>query len=218
MHKRCILFPGKIPANLKSKSFKLGANYQPDAIAGLFDKTPVQAAQKPVKAPGPSAAVSIPVVTAMPSQAPQNAQTVPEKSRDEQQRKEMDRARELAKAHLMPVLYRIMGWGEYPETAAPDGSVEADWAKIQDHREKAEMAFKLFTRWRVDQRKAGRKLPNIYSKNGDGTVSIVADALEAQYAECMGGIIRSSKTRMPPEKTASEPDLPGPSRQEAARL
>ena len=42
---------GKIPPNLKKKSYKLGANYQPEGVAAMFKQTELQAAPEPVPEP-----------------------------------------------------------------------------------------------------------------------------------------------------------------------
>lgn len=73
-------FADKIPQNLKSKSFKLGANYQPDGVAQLFQKqSQVQRhtidlskiAQKPAKMASEPEQVQIPKHKQKPATAPQ---------------------------------------------------------------------------------------------------------------------------------------------------
>lgn len=90
-------FDRKIPQNLKSKSFKLGTDYQPEGVARLF-RQQAPAAPSPVQlrpAPAPP-----------PGQAKEKP---PEKSPGAiRQDPELERVKALAKKYVLPILRRII--------------------------------------------------------------------------------------------------------------
>ena len=84
-------FDGKVPQNLKSKSFKLGADYQPEGVAELFQKQP-QAAPIPVQ------------VQSVPA-APQTAPRPKEKSPEQD---EVKKALDAAKRCVSPIVHQYI--------------------------------------------------------------------------------------------------------------
>lgn len=91
-------FAGKIPQNLKSKSFKLGADYQPEGVARLFQEQPRKARTAPAS------------IQVQPIAAPQEA---PER-RNEQA--DIKQALDAAKRCVAPIVHQYM----------PDADVETE--------------------------------------------------------------------------------------------
>lgn len=148
----------KIPANLKSRSCKMGTNYSPESVTAMFRgkrpevekksidiKSIVASAKKPEKKP------------ARPAE--------PEKlTPTEKNRLEMERAVALAKQHVSPLVKAA-----YPDT-------DAEWE---------EKLYNQFVTWRNGLRKRmqakGQELQPIYSRNEKGEGGIVAKNLDQQY-------------------------------------
>ena len=169
-------FKDKIPPNLKSKSHKLGTNYQPENIAKLFTG-PGLTSQEERKEQAP------PVVLEMPMP------THHKKKEDEKNPTEdeaMSEARKTAKSYALFIMRQVYGWEENPKTTGPDGRQVHDFDEWDRQFQERDATFEQFTRWRVDYRKElaakGKKLPPIYVKDkATGHVSVPHSEFEAQF-------------------------------------
>lgn len=171
-------FAGKIPQNLKSKSQKLGTNYQPEAIAKLFKVT--QAEQQ---ATAPPAVLEIPLPSSRPSkkedQKPAAATEKP------QEKKPIDAAKDVARFHALGLMRRIYDWEEEPMMTGKDGKTWRDIQESSRQYHERDAAFDQFTRWRVDRGKElGQKLPTIYVTDKiTGYVSVDRAEFEKQFTD-----------------------------------
>lgn len=189
----------KVPQNLKSKSFKLGANYQPEGVAQLFQKQ-AQAQRVTWQAPAvtqrPAQAVQTPDPVPIPTYKPKPAtatqkpkETAPQKSpeeiKKEQEKREMDRAKEAARAYIGPAYNAFMGWGDETPKVIENGQEWDDWEEAGRRMKQADKAWADFQKWRVDMRPVlkaqGKTLPPIYTKDKYGTVFVERDALLKQF-------------------------------------
>lgn len=167
-------FDGPLPLTLRSKSFKMGANYQPEGIAKLFTEPP-----QPEREPEPTPRF-------LPGAKPLNvivAEREEKERREREERKEREQ-QELAKARkamtlaIWPPFAASMGW----DTGRPDDPDEADrrkglWLDECDG----------FQRWRVRYRSElkskGKKLAPIYDTDKEtGEVSIIEENVLNQYS------------------------------------
>ena len=125
-------FPDKVPQNLKSKSHKLGTNYQPDSLAKMFGQ---------------------------PSPEPAKPQV-----------SERDRIN----AQIRELFFRAMRY----YTIEPDDEDEL---------------FDDFIRWRIKKRDseaaAGRKLPPVTVRDGQGKLVIMREELSRECREFLGSVI-----------------------------
>ena len=181
---------------MKARSYKLGGIYQPEGVARLFKKSQTKAAtvqvqQTPTMQPAtPSPVTQPPILVQIDPEAPSapdgpqpvpvsaSKQKAPKKKSNQDNDAAMAIAKEQAQICVRPTFMASMGWrdlepGEYDEElmlAMPerDKAVAASWA--------------AFERWRVEQRKAGRKLDNIYQKDSMG-VAPIREAIVSQYWE-----------------------------------
>lgn len=146
-------FDGKLPINLRSKSHKLGANYQPEGIAKLFrpQAPAVQPPAKPVPKPDTL-----------------------DKVREQQ---ELAKAKRTAMLTIWPVFAASMGW----DTDKPDDPEEAKrrstlwfdtWEEFAHWR----------VGYRAELKGQGKKLESIYSSDkSTGVISIIKDSLLDQF-------------------------------------
>lgn len=189
-------FDGKVPKNLKSKSHKLGANYQPEGIAQLFQKRPQAQAvtwtapaapQKPAQAVQTPDAIPMPTYRPKPATAPEKPkekppEKSPEEIKKEQEKREMDRAKEMARAYIGPAYNAFMGWGD--ETPK-DAEGYDDWTEAGRRLKLGDKAWADFQKWRSECRPVlkaqGRSLPPIYTKSEYGSVFVKQDALLKQF-------------------------------------
>lgn len=189
-------FGGAVPQNLKAKSFKLGANYQPEnVLQRSYTRPQAQRAtwQAPAAAQKPAQAVQKPDPVPMPTYKPKPA-TAPEKPKEkppekspeeikkEKEKQEMDRAKEMARAYIGPAYAAFMGWGD---GTPKDAEGYDDWTEAGRRIKLGDKAWADFQKWRVDVRpllKAqGKNLPPIYTKDKYGTVFVEHDALLKQF-------------------------------------
>ena len=181
--------PDKLPVNLRSKSFNLGAYYQPDKIVGLFARTPEQVheadreaqvklpPEPPVKKPFPG--------PERPEEKPPGRPTrVPEMNK---KTAVQEKAEGIARRLVWPQYAAHMGW----ETGRPK--------KIIDGREQDdpdEMAWRLklfkgdwrrFERWRDDRdqklKQSGGTPEPIYGVDRRaGIIRVLKDTLLRQFS------------------------------------
>lgn len=193
-------FGGKVPQNLRAKSHKLGANYQPENVlqqahvkaqpqaqtqaftwqAPAAPQPPAQAVQEPDPVP-------IPTYKPKPATAPQKPkekppEKSPEEIRKEKEKQEMDRAKETARAYIGPSYNAFMGWGD---DTPKDAEGYDDWTEAGRRMKQADQAWASFQQWRVDCRPVlkaeKRKLAPIYTKDKYGTVFVEHDELIKQF-------------------------------------
>ena len=178
-------FKDKIPPNLKSKSHKLGTNYQPENIAKLFTG-PDLASQEERKKQAP------PVVIEMPMPSPKLAKKSAKKPATAKEKpsedKEMEEARKQAVYYILTIMQPIYGWQETPKAIGADGKEHIDFQEWDHQIKERDNAFEQFDRWRVDRQtelaKDGLKLPAIYVKDKKtGHISVPRTELEAQFRD-----------------------------------
>lgn len=148
----------KVPANLKSRSCKMGTDYAPDGIARLFRQVQQEVQEKP------EIAVDVPGIVAS-VKKPKAQQAEPRGLTPQAKDKlALDHAVALAKRYVAPLV----------KAAYPDADEE--WE---------EQLYDRFIRWRNALRKRwqekGRTVPPIYRKDADGEGHIVAQQLDRQY-------------------------------------
>lgn len=157
-------FDGKLPINLRSKSHKLGANYQPKGIARLFQPQVHQSQAPAVKMPA-----------ANPPAKPVSKPDAPDPKMKEQQA--LAKAKRIAMRAIWPTFAAFMGW----DTDKPDDPEEA--------KRRSTLWFDTweeFAHWRVgyraELRGQGKKLESIYSSDkSTGVISIIKDSLLDQF-------------------------------------
>lgn len=172
-------FQGKIPSNLKSKSHKLGTNYQPEGVAKLF-------ADPVFSAHAERQEQALPVVLEMPMPTYHGKKKENEKKPTEDET--MAEAKSTAQTYAAKILRQIYRWEETPRVTKPDGKRAIDFEQWDKQIKDQDAAFKQFTRWRVNRRKEltqeGRRLPPIYVKDKDtGKISVSRDELEVQFRD-----------------------------------
>ena len=147
----------KIPANLKSRSCKMGTNYSPKGIAGMFRKVAPEVQE-------PEVSIDVPGIVASVGKPKQELAEPRELTPQEKDKLALAHAVELAKryaAHIVRLVY-------------PDADEE--WE---------EQLYERFTRWRNALRKKwqqkGQTVPPIYRKGADGEGQIAAQQLDRQY-------------------------------------
>lgn len=167
-------FDGPLPLTLRSKSFKMGSNYQPEGIAKLFT-TPPQPEREPEPLPlFLPGAKSLNVIAAEQKEQERRER----EERKEKERQELIKARKAMARAIWPAFAASMGW----DTGKPDDPDEAErrkglWLDECDD----------FQRWRVRYRaelKAkDKKLAPIYDTDKEtGTVSIIEENILNQYS------------------------------------
>ena len=174
-------FDGKPPANLKARSYKLGADYQPDAIAKLFQ--PRAKAARTSQEP----AIKLPEVPLRkPAKAPEKTigkekTMAKEKPQEKQTSQEMEQAMAMARRIAFPEYVRLMGW-------------EAIDVKDMNNRDELEQRlymflaeWDIFVRWRTDRltelKKNGGKLEPVLKKDKTtGEISVIKANLLEQFA------------------------------------
>lgn len=167
-------FEGPLPLTLRAKSFKMGANYQPEGIAKLFTEPPQpEKEEEPLPLFLPDAKPLAVIV------AEQEEKERREKEeREERKRQELARARKTMARAIWPAFAASMGW----DTGKPDDPDEAErrkglWLDECDD----------FQRWRVryraDLKAKGKKLAPIYDTDkSTGAVSIIEENVLNQYS------------------------------------
>lgn len=167
-------FDGPLPLTLRSKSFKMGANYQPEGIAKMFT-TPPQPEREPEPTPQflPGAKPLNVIVAER-----EEKERLEREEREERKRQELAKARKAMTLAIWPPFAASMGWG----SGRPDDPDEADrrknlWLDECDG----------FQRWRVRYRSElkskGKKLAPIYDTDKEtGTVSIIKENVLNQYS------------------------------------
>lgn len=198
-------FPDKIPSNLKSKSHKLGTNYQPEGVAKLFTG-PGLAAQEERKEQAPPVILETPVPVHSPSKKPAQKPTATTEKPSED--KEMEDARKQAADYALHIIRQTYGWDATPKMVGPDGKEKHDFKEWDRQFQERDTTFGQFTRWRVDRRKEGVKLPPIYVKDkATGHISLQRDELEAQFKDFLDRRDHPEKYQTPkePPQTVEKP-------------
>lgn len=181
-------FDGKVPKNLKSKSYKLGANYQPEHVAELF-KSQAQPQAVIQATAAPQQPVQTPDTVPMPAHHKPKPTEAPKKSPEElakeKEKREMDRAKETARAYIGPAYAAFVGWSDDVPKVIENGQEWDDWEEVGRRRKQTDHAWDSFQKWRQDMRPVlkaqGRKLPGIYTKDKYGTVFVERDELLKQF-------------------------------------
>lgn len=197
-------FQGKIPSNLKSKSHKLGTNYQPEGVAKLFASPGITAQEEQA----PPVVIEIPIPSPKPAKKPvQKPATAKEKPSED---KEMEEARKQAAYYILTIMQQTYGWQEKPKSMGADGKEHTDFQEWDRQLKERDDAFEQFTRWRVDRRKElakdGLKLPIIYDKDKEtGHVSVPRAELEAQFRDFLDRRDHPEKYTAIQEQPQAEP-------------
>lgn len=178
-------FTGKIPPNLKSKSYKLGTNYQPETIAKMFSMA-TPSVQDVQQEEAPPIVLEMPIPAPKPTRKPATKPTSTKEQPSED--KEMEEAKKQAARYILTIMQQTYGWKETPKVTGTDGKEHIDFKEWDRQIKEKDDTFADFTRWRVDRRKEltknGLKLPPIYAKDKDtGHVSVLRDDLEAQFRD-----------------------------------
>lgn len=173
-------FDGPLPLTLRSKSFKLGANYQPEGIAKLFmESPPPEPEQEPIPRFLPGAR-SLAVIEAEQRgrEAREEQERQEKEEREERTRQELAKAKQAMARAVWPAFAASMGW----DAGRPDDPDEADrrrdlWLDECDR----------FQRWRVKYRSElkakGKKLAPIYDTDKEtGTISVIEENMLNQYS------------------------------------
>lgn len=174
-------FPDKIPPNLKSKSHKLGTNYQPEGIAKLFGTAaPSVQAEQPDKVP--------PVVLEMPMPSFSTAKKPAQKPEKQPENEGIEAAEKDAAVLALIIMRQIYGWPDKLRTIGPDGEEHYDFKEWDKQRKARDTTFNQFSKWRPirnkELKKDGLKLSPIYSTDKvTGHVSVVRPELEAQFRD-----------------------------------
>lgn len=143
----------KIPANLKSRSCKMGTDYSPEGIRKMFRQAPPEA-QKP------EVSIDVPGIVASVQKPMQPKPLTPQ----EKDRLALDHAVALAKQYVLPILELV-----YPEA-------DAEWAdQLYDRFVRWRNARRK--KWQ----EKGQVLPPIYRKDENGEGQIAAGQLDRQY-------------------------------------
>lgn len=153
------VFEPKIPRNLRARSHKLGADYEPEGVRALFRKAPEAARKKP------AAKIDVPGIIASAKKPEPEANPVRKAlTPEEKNRLELEKAIALAKRYVSPIVKEI-----YPDA-------DEEWEdQLYDRfirRRKAR---------RAEAEENGRKIPPIYRKDANGKGQINGDQLEKQY-------------------------------------
>lgn len=208
-------FTGKIPPNLKSKSHKLGTNYQPETIAKMFSTAtpPVKNAQQEET---PPVVLETPMPAPKPTRKPATKPTATKEQQSED--KEMEEAKKQAAFHISIIMRQTYGWQDPMKKIGQDGKEHIDFEEWDRQNNARDDTFEQFTRWRVDRRKElakdGLKLPPIYIKDKDtGHVSVLRDDLETQFKDFLNrrdhpekyAVQQQPKTQSPREALKEQP-------------
>lgn len=198
-------FPDKIPPNLKSKSYKLGTNYQPEGIAKLFGTSPsIQVTpglddEQEYDAP--------PVFFEMSRrQKPKKGVEKPAQETPTAQ-KPIDAAKNIAKVYALALMRRVYGWPDKPpKIVGSDGREWTDFEEMDRQYQERDAAFEQFTQWRTvcrkEPAKIGEILPPIYLTDKEtGYVSVPRDEFNRQFGEFLD-------RRDHPEKYAAAQERP----------
>ena len=178
--------PNKLPINLRAKSFKLGANYQPEEIAKLFKEQP-QAVPKTIQIKFPPEPPGVP-----PQKTRQSPEQVkakpPEKPKEKQESQELAQARRTAKNIIWPQYAASMGWSIKRPKKIIDGQEQEDENERKRRGKLLQNAWVNFEYWRVDRRAKlkdqGKELAPIYSEDkSTGVISVIRDNLMQQFAD-----------------------------------
>ena len=151
----------KIPANLKSRSCKMGTNYSPEGIAGMFRKVAPEVQKEEVS-------IDVSGIMASVQKPKEKLKEQPAKPREltpqEKDRLALDHAVALARQFVSAIVKSV-----YPDA-------DEEWA---------DQLYDRFVRWRNAQRKKwqekGQTVPPIYRKDANGDGQIVAEQLDRQY-------------------------------------
>lgn len=204
-------FPGKIPPNLKSKSHKMGTNYQPESVKELFGT-----ASRSVQAQQPDKAPSVVLEMPLPSYstAKKPAQT-PEKPPEAGG---IEAARKDAAVLALFVMQQLYGWQDKPRTIGADGKERYDFQEWDRQLQERNVAFDQFPKWRTarnnELKKEGRKLPPIYSTDkATGRVSVVRDELETQFRDFLDCRDHPEKYIAVQEQPDDQPEQAAPEEQ-----
>ena len=147
----------KIPANLKSRSCKMGTDYSPEGIRKMFRQAPPEVRK-------PEVGIDVPGIVASVQKPGEQPAKPKELTPQEKDRLALAHAVALAKRYVEPIVRLV-----YPDA-------DDEWA---------DQLYDRFTRWRNARRKKwqeqGQVLPPIYRKDENGEGQIVAGQLDRQY-------------------------------------
>lgn len=157
-------FNGKIPPNLRSKSFKLGADYQPEGVVRLFQ-------QQAQAAPTPVHIQPLPAVPQKPIPVPKAVterpkQLSPEEKRKAQEQADVKQALDAAKRCVAPIVHQYI----------PDADEETE-----------NRLFNRFVSWHKAKRdkakEEGKQVPPIFIKDQHGKRLTIFERLKEQFLE-----------------------------------
>ena len=178
-------FTGKIRPNLRSKSYKLGTNYQPEAIAKLFGTATPSIQVAPDL--DDDQEHEAPLVFFEPPH-PQKPKKDTEKPTQETPPAKKD-AKDTAQWYALALMRQIYGWPDKPpKITGPDGREYKDYEEIHRQYQERDAAFDQFTQWRTvrmkELEKIGEKLSPIYNTDKEtGYVSVPRVEFERQFSE-----------------------------------
>ena len=169
--------PTDIPQNLKRKSYKLGANYQPEGIAEMSRACDLEMFLNSTSA---AALPDIPVPTAK-----KKTEKPADLSPEEKEKRAMERVEDDARSAVWHIYAAAQGWGDKKPTVRDEKGIKwDDYEEMGRRHRAAEQNWEEFKQWRVQQHKAGNKLPDIYDKNKEtGRISVIYEEVEKQYRD-----------------------------------
>lgn len=182
----------KIPANLKSKSYKLGTDYQPEGIAKLSRAANLQAFRD--SAPQPQPVVTIP--DSVPPKKTVTA-TVEQES--------LSATKEQAKRTAKIMYDDAHGWS-MGMPRKPDGHI--DFAEADRRKTEFEDFWATFPEWRRQYGLHSQKMPAIFQKDRYGVVSLKDQEFKRQFKLYLDNpeIIREDVIVVPQDD--DEPPMP----------
>lgn len=157
----------KIPPNLKSKSFKMGATYQPEGIAEMSHAADLQEFRKTA----PEVAVKVPEKVLPKENVAVNVE-----------QDSLSMAKTEAKRSAKAMYDSAQGWDMWVPRK-DDGHI--DYAEMKRRTDEFETLWGKFPEWRRQKGLHGQKLPAIYQKDQNNIVSLNSQEFKKQFAAYM---------------------------------
>ena len=195
-------FSGKIPANLKSRSYKLGTDFMPDAVAKLFQPQAQAGAEREDEP-----AIRMP-------EAPKPRKPAKEQERPKATEKpkpvdpEMERAMRAARRIVFPEYRKAMGWGTDRPVKTFNGKEQEDRDEMERQAGLFQEDWDNFGRWRGRRRKElesrGEKLEPIYRKDkATGAVTVEKENLLRQFVDYLSWLAAERLRKRAEERQAA---------------
>jgi len=168
-------FDGPLPLTLRSKSFKMGATYQPEGIAKLFTEPPLPEPEPvPLFLPG---ARPLAVIEAERKEREERERREKEE-REERKRQELTKAKRAMTLAIWPQFAASMGWN----TGRSDDPDEAERRKGL-WQDECDGFQRWCVRYRAELKSKGKELAPIYDTDKEtGAVSIIKENVLNQYS------------------------------------